>query len=138
MTNKTNDDGEKAYMRWREENEDDTEESEKAFKDGWLAALEYERKKKAYLESQVDEVTAKRTQDKIDIPIVKKLKIDDVLHIFKENTDKLRRTTHHKLDPISASALILSIYPNATEYTIVKAGRLLSMDKAFIDKLQLV
>jgi len=93
----------------------------------------YERKKKHFLETMVDEATSKRTGNKVVAGI--KLTIDDVVASLRENSGELRLSNQGNISRASAETLLRKRFPGVSERLIIRAVGVLSQDEDFCLKL---
>lgn len=94
----------------------------------------YERKKKAYLENEVDTATEGRRAKKEEAKVPKPT-LELCIALLKEARAELALSVQDNLDRVVALNILKRKYPNIAEYMMIKSVRILSQDKAFMDSL---
>jgi len=96
----------------------------------------YERKKKLFLETMVDEATVKRTGFKIEA-VKNKPTVDDAVATLKDNFSELKLSNQGNVGRASAEMLLRRRFPSISERLVIRAVGVLSQDAQFCSKLSL-
>jgi hypothetical protein len=96
----------------------------------------YERKKKEFVELMANQSIEGRAAEK-EITISKKISVDDIVKLLRENPNRLIMSNQGNIGKASALLVVREIYPSVSERSITNAIGILNQDVLFCSKLSL-
>jgi hypothetical protein len=93
----------------------------------------YERKKKKFLETVVDNSMGKIEVKSLEMK--KRVTVDDVVALMREKASELRLSNQGNIGRASAETLVRRYHPDISERTILRAVSAISQDESFCSKL---